>query len=168
MFIKFYFDVDGDASAMPEINQDVQEKTFTQAELNDIISKRLARVEKEHAQAIEKAKAEGEANAKLSAEERAKKEQAEALAKLEEREREIARREQKATALEELGKRSLPKELIAAVDLSNAEQSISDIEKAFTSAVQSAVETRLKSEPPKDSNVNFDDLSAYKKALGLK
>lgn len=168
MFIKFYFDENSEVSAAPVMEQAQDEKTFTQAELNDIISKRLARVEKEHAQAIEKAKAEGEANAKLSAEERAKKEQAEALAKLEEREREIARREQKATVLEELSKRSLPKELIAAVDLSNAEQSISDIEKAFTTAVQSAVEARLVSEPPKDNNANFDDLSAYKKALGLK
>ncbi|MGM0214960.1 DUF4355 domain-containing protein [Enterococcus sp. AZ109] len=133
-----------------------------QSELDSFVDKRLAKSlettqakwKAEQQEALEAAKSEAARMAQMSAEEKAqleekKKQEAEA-----ERLADITRRELRLEAFEELTERSLPKELIDAVVLTDADacmKSIDSIEKAFRAAVEEGVKERLASsaQPPK-------------------
>ena len=81
---------------------------------------------------------------KMNADEKAKYEQ-------DKRSKDITTRELKAQAYETLAEKNLPKELIDALNFSDAETcnaSIEAVEKAFQNAVKKAVDDRLRSKPP--------------------
>ena len=132
-------------------------KTLTQAEVDALIEKRLARerrdAEKRTADAVEKARKEAEERARMTEEERGKadRERAEKAAKereeqLSKREAEITRRELRAQAAEALIKKDLPKELGKLLDYSSEDamqDSLTNVEKVFRAAVQAGVDARI-------------------------
>lgn len=131
-------------------------KTFTQEDVNKIISDRLAKErskwEKEFQAKIDEAKTEAEKLAKMNAEQKAEYERQQREKELADREAKITQRELRATALETLAEKDLPKELAEILDYTNADstnKSIEAVEKAFRSAVEAGVNERLKGNPPK-------------------
>lgn len=132
-------------------------KTFTQEEVNKIISERQKRWEKKAADD----KAEAERVAKMTAEQKARHEQEKREKAIAEREEQLTRRERTATAAEELRKLGVPAELLAAVDISSDEvisESAGKVAKAFNDAVNAEVAKRIAGAPPKAgaSNNNAD------------
>lgn len=139
-----------------------QAKTYTeeelQSEINRAVQQRLARQKRDEEKRLEAARAEGRSEAEklaqMSAEQRAEHERqaAEQAAKdrenaLAQREAEITRRELRATAIDTLQKRGLPKSLESVLDYKDADScsaSIDTLEKAFRDAVQQGVDERLK------------------------
>lgn len=88
---------------------------------------------------------------KMNADEKAKYQDQKRKEALDKREKDITTRELKAQARETLAEKNLPKELIDALNFDSAETcnaSIEAVEKAFQSAVQKAVEDRLKGTKP--------------------
>ncbi len=139
-------------------------QTFTQEDLDKLISARLgeeqAKWEKDYAAKIEEAKTEAEKLAKMKAEEKAKYQEQKRLEKLEQREKDITTRELKAQAYETLAEKGLPKDLIETLNFTDSEScnsSIIAVEKAFKSAVEKAVNEKLKGEPPKGSESSSSD-----------
>lgn len=149
-----------------------QPKTFTQEEVDKIIADRLARqakqsekkfTQKEVDDLISEKLSEAEKLAKMNAEQKAKYEQEKHEKELADREAALTKRELTATAKEVLTEKGLPAELADIVDTTSAENctaSIEAIEKAFSAAVQKAVNDRLKSgPPPKTGNANTGNQS---------
>ncbi|MCH4169406.1 MAG: DUF4355 domain-containing protein [Streptococcaceae bacterium] len=142
---------DGDGSGGGEDNPI---SFASQSEFDSVVDKRITKAietaqskwQTESEKRIAEAKSEGEKLAKMNEEQRSaleKQQQDEALAQ---READITRRELRAQSLEQLAEKELPKELIDVVVLTDAEacnKSIEGIEKAFRSAVETAVNKRL-------------------------
>ena len=120
---------------------------------------------------VEEAKTEAEKLAKMNAEQKAKYAEEKRVAELEKREKDITTRELRATAFETLAEKNLPKELVDILNYSDAEQcnkSIEAVEKAFQTAVERAVNEKLrgKQTPNKGGQGNAED-AALRKAMGL-
>lgn len=102
---------------------------------------------------------------KMNADEKAKYEQDKRSKELDKREKDITTRELKAQAYETLAEKNLPKELIDALNFSDAETcnaSIEAVEKAFQNAVKKAVDDRLRSKPPvKPAEQNNGDVFGF-------
>lgn len=107
---------------------------------------------------IEEAKTEAEKLAKMNADQKAEYEKQKKLDELAKREKDITTRELRATAYETLAEKNLPKELVDILNYSDAEQcnkSIEAVEKAFQSAVEKAVNDKLRGgNPPKGGQDN--------------
>lgn len=107
---------------------------------------------------IEEAKTEAEKLAKMNADQKAEYEAKKKLDDLAKREKDITTRELRATAFETLAEKNLPKELVDILNYSDAEQcnkSIEAVEKAFQSAVEKAVNDKLRGgNPPKGGQGN--------------
>lgn len=153
-------------------------KTFTQEELDRIVGERLAKekgkYEKDVAAKVAAARTEAEKLAVMSAEEKAAAAAKQREETLTAREREIARREMRATALEALANKGLPAALADTLDMTDAEKcsaSIEVIEKAFRAAVEQGVKDRMRGDPPKGTGNTAptgkrDELQAqYNKAV---
>lgn len=135
-----------------------QEKLLTQAEVDALIEKRLARAQRDQEKRLSEARAagvqEGEERARMSEAERLKadREKAERDAgerekALRQREAEITRRELRAEAVETLVGKGLPRELGELLDYTDAETckaSIGTVEKVFRAAVQAGIDERLR------------------------
>lgn len=140
-----------------------------QAEFDRRVSKALqtAQIKWEASKqtAITEAVTEAEKLAKMKSDEKAKYEQEKRIKELEKRERDITTRELKAQAYETLAEKNLPKELIDALNFSDAETcnaSIEAVEKAFQNAVKKAVDDRLRSKPPvKPAEQNNGDVFGF-------
>lgn len=134
-----------------------ESKTFTQDDLNKIISDRLTKERKkwdeELSSKVEEAKTEAQKLAKMNAEQKAEYERKQLEEQLTKREAELTKRELRATALETLAEKGLPKQLAEVLVYTDAEatnKSIDAVEKSFRDAVEQAVNDRLKnSTPPK-------------------
>ncbi len=133
-----------------------KDKTFTQDELNRILGERLsqaqAKWEKDLQSRLEAAKTEAEKLAKMNAEQKAQYEREKRETELAKREGEITRRELRATALESLAEKGLPKQLADLLTYNDAEstqKSLDAAEKAFREAVEAGVNERLKGSAPK-------------------
>lgn len=102
---------------------------------------------------IEEAKTEAQKLAKMNADQKAEYEAQKKLDELTKREKDITTRELRAAAYETLAEKYLPKELVDILNYSDAEQcnkSIEAVEKAFQSAVEKAVNDKLRGgNPPK-------------------
>ncbi|MDU7782794.1 MAG: DUF4355 domain-containing protein [Bacillota bacterium] len=136
---------------------DVLKDKKYQSEFDKRIAKALetakSKWETEKATELENAKTEAEKLAKMNAEQKAKYAEEKRIAELEKREKDITTRELKAQAYETLAEKNLPKELIGTLNFESAEtcnSSIEAVEKAFQSAVEKAVNNKLRgSEIPK-------------------
>lgn len=134
-------------------------KTFSQEELNQIISERLAKerskAEIEKREAIAQAKAEAERLAKLSSEEKQKEltlKQSEELAK---KERQLTLRENELNArakLEELNIPSKFAEFVIDVDTEVMDKRIENLKDGWNKSISEAVARQLQGNPPKDLN----------------
>ena len=143
-----------EASPAQDFDALLRERDF-QSEFDRRISRALETARGKWAQEterrIEKARAEAEALARMSGEERMAHDFARREAALKEREGAIIRRELRADAAKMIAERSLPMELADALNYESAErvaESLDAAERAFRSAVQSGVELRLRGQPP--------------------
>lgn len=129
-------------------------KTFSQEEVNKIISERLSRQKEQ----FEKEKAEAAKLAKMNAEQKEQYAKQKREEELTAREKAVTIRELKAESKNILAERKLPVSLSEILDYSSAESckaSIDAVEKAFSEAVSSAVDARLRNNNvPKKSDGN--------------
>lgn len=148
-----------------------EEKTFTQAELEEILSKRLAKEKKKQEAIAEKEyqarlKAELEESEKLAQMNQAEREKAKAEKERKEFELEKARYEQerrefeqakiKAQTMQMLGERKIPVELAQFITSNNADEimdNVNTFEKCFNEAVEKVVTERLRGKTPTTSIV---------------
>lgn len=145
---------------------DPKKKTFTQAEVDEIVNKRLSR-EREK---VQKAASEAEKLAKMSAQEQAEYQRDEYQKELKELKAKLARADIKETARAMLAADniSIPDELISAIITDNAEttqQAIKGFAVAFKEAVKTEVANRLKGNEPKantQSNITKAEILAVK------
>lgn len=136
---------------------DVLKDKKYQSEFDKRIAKALetakSKWEADKATELENAKTEAEKLAKMNAEQKAKYAEEKRLAELEKREKDITTRELKAQAYETLAEKGLPKDLVEILNYENADTcnaSIEAVEKAFQSAVEKAVNEKLRGkETPK-------------------
>lgn len=133
------------------------EKLYSQAEVENIINRRFAKLQRESEKQAEQARkegvTEGEKLATMSAEERfkAQQEKAESDFKaredaLKQREAELTRKELRAQAVETLTGKGLPASLADILNLADAEAcnaSIATVEKVFRDALKAEVDKRL-------------------------
>lgn len=122
-------------------------KTFTQEDINDIVSKRLERERKKLEDDFKNKLEETERLAKLSEKEKTQELEKQRIKDLEEREKQLTRKTLELDAVEELNNRSLPtsfKNLVVGQDAEETFNNIKVIEESFRDAVQQAVNERLK------------------------
>lgn len=139
-----------------ETKQEKAERTFTRAEFGKAIAAEVAKAraswEAEQAEAIEKAKSEGERLAKLTKDERAKEEEAKRIQAIEERERALAIKEMRVATQTLLSEEGLPSEFIDFVIDETAEatkEKIGTLRKIFDKAVETRVDERLTQKAPR-------------------
>lgn len=145
---------------------DPKEKTYTQAEVTELIEKRLIREREKQ----KKAASEAEKLAKMSAQEQAEYQRDEYQKELEELKAKLARADIKETARAMLAADniSIPDNLISAIITDNAEttqQAIKGFAAAFKEAVKTEVANRLKGNEPKastQSNITKAEILAVK------
>ena len=134
--------------AEPTIEKQPQdEKKYTDAEVDAIIDKKFAKWKSEQ----EAKENEAKKLAKMNADEKQKYQLDQREQELANREQAIARKELTAEAKAMLSERGLPVELVAVVDLSNAEavtESVASIQKTWEDAVQKGVSDRMKGSAP--------------------
>lgn len=130
---------------------DVLKDKKHQSEFDKRIAKSLetakAKWEADYNTKLETAKTEAEKLAKMNADEKAKYAEDKRIADLEKREKDINTRELKAQAYETLAGKGLPKDLVEILNYQDAEscnKSIEAVEKAFQSAVEKAVNEKLR------------------------
>ena len=133
------------------------EKFYSHAEVENIINRRFAKLQRESEKQAEQARkegiSEGEKLATMSAEERIKAQQEKAESDfkaredaLKQREAELTRKELRAQAVETLTGKGLPASLADILTFTDAEAcnaSIATVEKAFRDAVKAEVDKRL-------------------------
>lgn len=139
-----------------ETKQEKAERTFTRAEFGKAIAAEIAKAraswEAEQAEAIEKAKSEGERLAKLTKDERAKEEEAKRIQAIEERERALAIKEMRVATQTLLSEEGLPSEFIDFVIDETAEatkEKIGTLRQIFDKAVETRVDERLTQKAPR-------------------
>lgn len=127
--------------------QPQDEKKYTDADVDAIIDKKFAKWKSEQ----EARENEAKKLAKMNADEKQKYQLDQREQELANREKAIARKELTAEAKTMLSERGLPVELVAVVDLSNAEavtESVASIQKTWEDAVQKGVSDRMKGSAP--------------------
>lgn len=141
--------------------QGINVKTFSQEELDKIISNRLSEVKKkleaEKEKAIAEAKAEAERLAQLSNEEKEKELTQKQLEALSEKEKELASRENKLKAIEIFDEAKIPIKLVDFVVDSDSDRMIQKIEilkESWKSALSEELQKSVSGEVPKDFKVN--------------
>ena len=134
-----------------ETNQN--ERTFTQKDVDKIIQERVAKEQAKWEKKVQDERTEAEKLAKMNADQKAEYEKQKREDELAKREKDITTRELRATAYETLAEKNLPKELVDILNYESAEtcnKSIEAVEKAFQSAVEKAVNDKLRGgNPPK-------------------
>lgn len=137
-------------------------KTFSQEEVNNIVSERLkdvkAKNDKAISEAVANALAEYDRQAKLTEEEREKEAKTKREAELKEREDNLTLRERKLQAQELLSQKNIPIDLVDFVvdlDESKTKENIEKLAKTYNKSVETGVTDKLKGTPPTDfSNSN--------------
>ena len=129
------------------VQEEKHERTFTRAEIGKMLSAERSKWEAEQ----EAKENEAKKLAKMNADEKQKYQLDQREQELANREQAIARKELTAEAKAMLSERGLPVELVAVVDLSNAEavtESVASIQKTWEDAVQKGVSDRMKGSAP--------------------
>lgn len=126
-----------------------------QAELDRILGERLgkaqAKWEKDYQSKLEDAKTEAEKLAKMNADQKAEYERQQREEAINKREADITRRELRASALETLAEKGLPKQLadiLVFTDAASTNASLDAVEKAFRESVETGVNERLRGGTP--------------------
>lgn len=136
-------------------------KTFSQEDLNRVISERLVserkKFDKELAEKLAKERAEAERLAKLTAEEKEKELTSKQMEELHKKEVELSIRENKLKAIETFDEAKIPIKLVDFVvdaDAEKMEGKIKTLKETWTEALSEEVARQLKGTPPKDLGVN--------------
>lgn len=127
------------------------EKTYTQADIDKMISKRLKQEQAKLQKKFEEEKAEERRLAEMDAAQRAEEEHKKRLAQLEEREARIKQAEDKIECEKVLKERGLDANMAQFLLSKSTEETLENInafEKAFKEAVQAAVNERIKGKTP--------------------
>lgn len=139
-------------------------KTFTQEEVNEIISKRINEINSRNKvntdDAVKKAIAEYERQAKLTQEEREKEAKNKRELELKAREDSITLRERRLEAQEELSKNKIPIDLVdfvVSLDANKTKENIEKLVKTFNKSVEMGVTEKLKGNPPQDFSTSSND-----------
>ncbi len=147
-------------------------KTFTQEELDKIVQGRIAKERKAWEKHLEDEKTEAQKLETMSEKEKKKYQEEKRIKELDDREAAITRRELTAQAKVQLADKGIPTELAEILNLTDAEsckKSIEIVEKAFQSAVEKAVEEKIKGREPmkkaKDAKLTDEEL-VYQKMMG--
>lgn len=122
-------------------------KTFTQEELDKIVQGRIAKERKAWEKRLEDEKTEAQKLETMSEKEKKKYQEEKRIKELDDREAAITRRELTAQAKVQLADKGIPTELAEILNLTDAEsckKSIEVVEKAFQTAVEKAVEEKIK------------------------
>lgn len=134
-----------------------QETTFSQEQVNDIVSKRLAeantKAEKRLKEEVSRAVAEVERQSKLTEAEREKESKVKQQQELDEREKTITLRERRADAKDALIEKDIDPSLVDFVidiDAEKTSNNIDKLEKAFNKAVELGVKAKLAGNSPED------------------
>lgn len=126
-------------------------KTFTQEELDKIVQGRIAKERKAWEKHLEDEKTEAQKLETMSEKEKKKYQEEKRIKELDDREAAITRRELTAQAKVQLADKGIPTELAEILNLTDAEsckKSIEIVETAFQSAVEKAVEEKIKGNVP--------------------
>ena len=149
-----------------------QPKTFTQEELDKIVQGRIAKERKSWEKQLEDQKTEAQKLETMSDKEKKKYQEEKRIKELDDREAAITRRELTAQAKVQLADKGIPTELAEILNLTDAEsckKSIETVEKAFQTAVEKAVEEKIKGREPmkkaKDVKLTDEEL-VYQKMMG--
>lgn len=149
-----------------------QSKTFTQEELDKIVQGRIAKERKSWEKQLEDQKTEAQKLETMSDKEKKKYQEEKRIKELDDREVAITRRELTAQAKVQLADKGIPTELAEILNLTDAEsckKSIETVEKAFQTAVEKAVEEKIKGNAPmkkaKDKTLTDEEL-VYQKMMG--
>jgi len=129
------------------VQEEKHERTFTRAEIGKMLSAERSKWEAEQ----EAKENEAKKLSKMNADEKQKYQLDQREQELANREQAIARKELTAEAKTMLSERGLPVELVAVVDLSDAEavtESVASIQKTWEDAVQKGVSDRMKGSAP--------------------
>lgn len=153
----------------------LKDKTY-QSEFDKRIAKALetakSKWEAQKQAELEEAKTEAEKLAKMNAEQKAKYEQEKREAEYQQRLKDLTIRELKATAKETLSEKGLPLELAEVLNYTDAEtcnKSIEAVKTAFQSAVEKAVNEKLKGSTPNKGESTLSDFDMQlKKVMGIK
>lgn len=147
-----------------EPNKGGDAKSFTQEQLDEIVSKRVneanAKAEKSIATKIAEATAEADRKAKLSADEREKEDRAKRDRENSERETTLSLREARIEARDILQSKGISTDLVDFVinpDLDVTKANIDKLEKSFAKAVETGVADKLKGKAPEDFGGNGGD-----------
>lgn len=147
-------------------------KTFTQEELDKIVQGRIAKERKAWEKHLEDQKTEAQKLETMSEKEKKKYQEEKRIKELDDREAAITRRELTAQAKVQLADKGIPTELAEILNLTDAEsckKSIEVVEKAFQTAVEKAVEEKIKGNAPmkkaKDKKLSDEEL-IYQKMMG--
>lgn len=139
-------------------------KTFTQDEVNDIVSERLKGVKAKQEEAINNAVAlalaEERRQAKLTEEEREKEAKSKREEELKAREENITLRERKLQAQELLQAQNIPIDLVDFVvdlDENKTKDNVEKLAKNYNKSVETGVTDKLKGNPPTDFSNNDTD-----------
>ncbi|MBN1778445.1 MAG: DUF4355 domain-containing protein [Clostridiales bacterium] len=160
-----------EAAKNEPVKTETTEKSFTQDDINRIVSQTIASERRKAETQVAQAKKEAEELAQMTAEQRAEHRIAEREAALAEREDTLTRREVRAGAVQLLMKKGLPAGLADALeyaDMDSASAAIEQLEQAFRLALQQGVEERMKGMAPAatvSTAAGFE--SKLKKAVGL-
>ena len=149
-----------------------EKKTFTQEELDKIVQGRIAKERKAWEKHLEDEKTEAQKLETMSEKEKKKYQEEKRIKDLDDREAAITRRELTAQAKVQLAEKGIPTELAEILILTDADsckKSIETVEKAFQSAVEKAVEEKIKGREPmkkaKDVKLTDEEL-VYQKMMG--
>lgn len=147
-------------------------KVFSQEEVDKIVQGRIAKERKSWEKQLQKQQTEAQKLEKMSEKEKKKYQEEKRIKDLDDREAAITRRELTAQAKVQLADKGIPTELAEILILTDADsckKSIETVEKAFQTAVQRAVEERIKGREPmkkaKDAKLTDEEL-VYQKMMG--
>ena len=148
-----------------------EEKSFTQDDINRIVSQTIASERRKAETQVAQVKKEAEELAQMTAEQRAEHRIAEREAALLEREDTLKRREARAGAVQLLLKKGLPAGLadtLEFADGNSAAAAVEQLEQAFRTALQQGIEERMKGMAPAAAVSTAAGFEAkLKKAVGI-
>mgnify|MGYP002594266365 CR=1 FL=1 len=147
-------------------------KVFSQEEVDKIVQGRIAKERKSWEKQLQEQQTEAQKLEKMSEKEKKKYQEEKRIKDLDDREAAITRRELTAQAKVQLADKGIPTELAEILILTDADsckKSIETVEKAFQSAVEKAVEEKIKGREPmkkaKDVKLTDEEL-VYQKMMG--
>lgn len=146
--------------ANEEPKKEAESKTFTQEDIDKLLSERLERERKKQSKLLEQKIKEERENAlkeaKMSEEERIKSEEEKRRKEFEERERALTIRENKAEAFTKLKQSDIPEIFADYLDLTDSEKlddQVKNLKKIWDKSIDEAIEKKLQGKAPK----NLDD-----------